>query len=217
MRVGDEMLPGYMQYDRRLPLRTIDLPSDRSPAHADHSRVADGWFRGQTEARARATNGARSRLSGPSSMSTAPAHSSRTGLAVRHHHIIQADLIAGQREDRRLFSARVYLPGFDDSTWDRVVIADESDAPFAEYSAPPSAVSTVRPVALTEPRPGIHVVDFGQNINGGRASPTSALKAPRSRSPMASGSVPTATSPPIISWLTFLSCRHRCPPDRSML
>src|SRR6187551_3519181 len=25
VRVGDELLPGYMQYDRRLPLRAIDL------------------------------------------------------------------------------------------------------------------------------------------------------------------------------------------------
>ena len=50
-RVGDELLPGYMQYDRRLPMRTVDLTDELlSGANAIAVLLADGWFRGQTGA-----------------------------------------------------------------------------------------------------------------------------------------------------------------------
>jgi Alpha-L-rhamnosidase N-terminal domain len=50
-RIGDELLPGYTQYEHRLPVRFYDVSEHvRRGANAIVIVLADGWFRGQTGA-----------------------------------------------------------------------------------------------------------------------------------------------------------------------
>ena len=82
-------------------------------------------------------------------------------------HIARADLIAGQAEDRRRFDPAVLLPGSTPARWDAVVVAAAPIAALVDYDAPPvRRVAELVPSSVTEPRPGVYVVDFGQNING---------------------------------------------------
>ena len=82
-------------------------------------------------------------------------------------HVIAADLIAGQIEDRRRVDPAALLAAFDDSGWSPVTVAAAPDAPLVEYEAPPvRRVQEVVPVSIATVRPGVQVVDLGQNING---------------------------------------------------
>jgi alpha-L-rhamnosidase len=169
VRVGDELLPGYMQYDRRLPRRTIDVTDHlRAGANAVTFVLADGWFRGQTGAtRAADQWGTATSIWAELTVATSTVLVTDADWRSAPSHILQADLIVGQTEDRRRFDSAVYLAGFDDSSWDPVVVADDPATAFAEYDPPPvRRVEELTPVGVTEIRPGVHVVDLGQNING---------------------------------------------------
>ena len=74
-------------------------------------------------------------------------------------HILAADLIEGQCEDRRLVGV--------DGPWSEVVVSDRGYGALVDSPAPPvRAVEEIRPVSVTELRPGVHLVDLGQNVNG---------------------------------------------------
>ena len=170
-RVGDELMPGYMQYDRRLPVRTIDVSDHLRTGRTRSSFVlADGWFRGQTGAmRAADQWGTTTSICGGTRRRTAivVARHRRRSWRSAPSHILQADLIAGQTEDRRRFDPAVSAARFDDCDWRR-----------RGRRRPPSCRSSSttrrryggsrRSCRCRSPSsdPGVHVVDLGQNING---------------------------------------------------
>lgn len=168
-RIGDELMPGYTQYDRRLPTRTYDV-SDVVVAgtNAIVLLLADGWFRGQTGA-LRASNqwGTATSAWAQLEIDGRVVVSTDDGWRSSASHVMRADLIAGQAEDRRHFQPELLQPGFDTSTWDDVVLAAAPTAELFEYDAPPvRRVAELTPVAVTPLRTGGYVADFGQNING---------------------------------------------------
>ncbi len=149
-RIGDELLPGYMQYEHRLPVRTYDVTDHvRRGANAIVIVLADGWFRGQTGALRAADQWgdatsvwAELDIDGRTVVSTDPTWRSAPS------HIVRADLIAGQAEDRRRFDPAVLLPGFDAGSWAPVVVAAAPDAALVDYDAPPvRRVAELVPVA----------------------------------------------------------------------
>ncbi|NUT49553.1 MAG: family 78 glycoside hydrolase catalytic domain, partial [Saccharothrix sp.] len=85
--------------------------------------------------------------------------------------ITAADLMDGQRVDLRRAVDGWAEPGLDDAGWHPVVMPSGglyvTPGRLVASPAPPvRRVETLSPVAITAPRPGIQVVDFGQNING---------------------------------------------------
>jgi alpha-L-rhamnosidase len=58
--------------------------------------------------------------------------------------------------------------GFDDSRWETAVLAEEPKLGLLRaQDAPPIRITrTLKPVKLTEPRPGVFIFDFGQNFSG---------------------------------------------------
>ena len=168
-RIGDELLPGYTQYDRRLPLRSfaLDVPLEAG-AHAIVVLLSDGWFRGQTGG-VRGVDQFGTTTSVAVELKVDDMRVAATDDAWRSapSHVLAADLIAGQSEDRRRFDPAVLQPGFDDGEWSPVVVAAPPDVPLFEYDGPPvRRVEELEPVSVTELRPGVHIVDLGQNING---------------------------------------------------
>ena len=169
VRIGDELLPGFMQYEHRLPVRTYDVSEHvRLGRNAIAFMIADGWFRGQTGAMRAAdqwgtATSAWAELDVDQDIVVGTDHEWRSAPS----HILRADLISGQTEDRRRFAPEVMMPGFDASSWHAVALAESPLAALVDYDAPPvRRVEELAPIAITEPRPGVHVVDFGQNING---------------------------------------------------
>jgi alpha-L-rhamnosidase len=73
----------------------------------------------------------------------------------------------GESYDARMEMSGWDQPGFDDSRWQN---ADTAHAPTVEMTAqmlePIRVVQTLRPVALSNPRPGVFVFDMGQNMVG---------------------------------------------------
>ncbi|WP_328453498.1 family 78 glycoside hydrolase catalytic domain [Amycolatopsis sp. NBC_00438] len=77
------------------------------------------------------------------------------------------DLYAGESYDARLQQNGWDRPGFDDASWHAVRTVPAPGATLTATTAPPiRVVQTLRAVSVKQPRPGIHVYDFGQNFAG---------------------------------------------------
>jgi alpha-L-rhamnosidase len=214
-RIGaDELIPGYTEYATRTQVATYDV-TDRLTL-GDHelgALLADGWYRGQVGMfRARDQWG-------DTTAFLAQLHvfydDGRTEIFGTHagwqwsaSHILAADLIEGQHEDRRAGVAS----GDDDGDryrraaasaatgpenpriaaaagggcqnhrsvcsvrgeqedhgprWAPVTVVDRGHAQLVCSPAPPvRPVEEIRPIAVTAPIPGRHLIDLGQNING---------------------------------------------------
>ncbi|MCS7475790.1 glycoside hydrolase family 78 protein [Umezawaea endophytica] len=81
--------------------------------------------------------------------------------------VLANDIYAGETHDARQDQPGWDAPGFDDSRWLPVRTASAPSNDLAPNTMPAMrVVDTLRPVALTEPRPGVFVYDLGQNIAG---------------------------------------------------
>jgi len=71
-----------------------------------------------------------------------------------------------------VFDARKEIPGwdtagFDDSAWSQAVSAPNPGGRLEAQSQPPiRAAVEIRPAGISEPRPGVFIVDFGENFAG---------------------------------------------------
>jgi alpha-L-rhamnosidase len=79
---------------------------------------------------------------------------------------------ANNEYDGETYDARRELPGwakagFDDSKWEpSQAVATPAGRLEAEMAEPIRVVKTIKPVKVTEPKPGVYVFDMGQNMVG---------------------------------------------------
>ncbi len=78
-----------------------------------------------------------------------------------YHHFF-----GGEDYDARLGQPGWTQPGFDDRDWTPAVIKSEPGALRSQLIPPMRVMQTLNPVRSTNPEPGIHVFDLGQNIGG---------------------------------------------------
>jgi alpha-L-rhamnosidase len=168
--VTDEvLLPGFMQYNARIPFREYSVRSLLQPgANVVAVLLADGWFRGQNGIPRAAdqwgtqTSFVASITAGFQSLCT-----TSTEWMSSTSHIACADLIAGQVEDRCLFDSDVHSFTYDVSGWNAVEVVDTPTATLVPYDVPPvRRIEIVPAKSVEEIRPGVFIVDFGQNLNG---------------------------------------------------
>lgn len=165
IRLGNEELaPGYTEYAHHTLVRTHDITGQLSVGtHVLEALLADGWFRGKVGApRASDQWGERTaylaQLVVDHEDGSRSVHGTGPDWRWTTSHILAADLIDGQVEDRRLVGT---------GEWRPVVVADLGHDMLACSPAPPvRAVEELRPVSVAQVRPGVQVVDLGQNING---------------------------------------------------
>ncbi len=173
-RVGDaELAPGYTQYRVRVQYQAYDVTSLVGPGrHVLAVLLADGWYRGQVGLpRAADQYGDEVALRAQFEVRTASgwqvAAASDPGWHVAPSHITAADLIGGQREDRRRADPAVHDVSFDDRSWHPAVARDVGVAVVRSIASPVRRIQQIRPVAVRAVRDRTaFVVDFGQNING---------------------------------------------------
>ena len=79
---------------------------------------------------------------------------------------------ANNEFDGEVYDARMEMPGwnqakFDDSQWERAQLV-EPGAPdlSAQIGEPIRVLETIRPIAITNPKPGVYIFDMGQNMAG---------------------------------------------------
>ena len=163
-RVGTtELAPGSTSYDRTLYAQAEDVAG---LIVAGENRIevelSDGWYRGQVGAfRIPAQWGDTLALRGELHLRLADGstHIVRTDGTWQSHpsQTIAADLMEGQSTDLAAPAAEA-----------TPVLVDRVQAPPITWSpAPPVRVIETRSaVAVTRPRPGVWVLDFGQNASG---------------------------------------------------
>lgn len=81
--------------------------------------------------------------------------------------ILSNNVYAGEVYDARLEIPGWSTPDFDDSQWGRVQIIEGPGGKLLSQNLPPiKRMKTIKPVNLTNPKPGIYVYDMGQNFAG---------------------------------------------------
>lgn len=173
-RVGeDELTPGYTEYAKRVQVQSYDITDRLMPGtHVLGALLADGWYRGQVGlTRAYDQWGSTTALLAQVEIE----HEDGTRQVVgtgpdwrcATSHIVAADLIEGQSEDRRLVEPGWSTVTFDDAGWAAAGVEERGYETLTDSPSPPvRAVETLRPVAVTRLRDRVDIVDLGQNING---------------------------------------------------
>ncbi|MEV6645815.1 family 78 glycoside hydrolase catalytic domain [Amycolatopsis sp. NPDC051371] len=171
-KVGGEVLaPGWTDYTKRLQYRVSDVTKQiKSGENVLGAMVGNGWYSGSIG------------IAGSQKYGTEPWYSAQlkltftdgTSTTVATDGTWKAgdgpiradDLYQGETYDARLASGWD-RPGFDDRAW---------AAPRVKTGAKPNLVSQAdngvtvqqefKPVAWTQPKPGVWVADLGQNFSG---------------------------------------------------
>lgn len=81
--------------------------------------------------------------------------------------IVTDGIYTGETYDARREMTGWDKPGYDDSKWSAATVLDPPKGILAACPCPPVVIGqTIKPVAIHEPKPGVFVVDFGQNFSG---------------------------------------------------
>jgi len=173
-RVGDlELTPGYTEYAERTQVQTFDVGDlVVEGSNALGAVLADGWYRGGVgilrsydQFGERTAFLAQLHVDHPDGTTTVVG--TGEGWTTRTSHILSADLIEGQTEDRRLVHGGWAEPAYDGAGWDPATVVAAGYAHLVASASPPvRPEQELRPVSVTTLGRGKQVFDLGQNING---------------------------------------------------
>jgi alpha-L-rhamnosidase len=181
-RVGDCLLtPEWTNYHKRVQYQAYDVTAMlQSGDNAMGALLGDGWYAGRLgishivgqNAKLRAHYGKQLRLLVQMDIEYADGTVERVVTdgawkSTTDGPIRKACILDGEVFDARRAMPGWDAPGFDDSGWKPVDVLDRQDAKLVAQPNEPIRVSReLEPRAVTEPRPGVYVVDFGQNLAG---------------------------------------------------
>jgi alpha-L-rhamnosidase len=175
-RVGrDQLAPGWTDYRKRVQYQTYDVTDLlRRGANAIGVSLASGWYCGSIASFGQQLYGERPALLAQLEVTYTDGSTDRvttdTGWRSATGPILAADLMAGEEYDARLEAAGWSSPGFDDAVWQPADAASAVTASavsvVAQTDAPTRVERELAAVNVTEPQPGVHVFDLGQNMVG---------------------------------------------------
>jgi len=172
-RVSEDLFnPGWTDYNKRIQYRVYDVTDLlKSGDNVIGAILGDGWYAGHVH------RGVRCYGEYPQLLVqleiTAPDGTVQTILTDETWQaatgpILSSDMFMGEH-----YNARVEMPGwsapqFDAAAWKPVdVVNPLGDAALVASPGPAvHRMDTVRPIAVTEPTPGVHIFDMGQNMVG---------------------------------------------------
>ncbi len=175
-RVGkDYFTPGWTDYRERVYYHAYDVTSMLRPGaeNALGALLANGWYAGHVAHIVPGLYGKHPRLlvqleieyddGGVDHIVTDGSWRAADG------EIRGADLIMGEIRDKRKTLEGWDQPGYNDETWAAAEVLAPEIAPKrlqAYPGAPVRQFETLHAVKRTEPQPGVHVYDLGQNMVG---------------------------------------------------
>jgi alpha-L-rhamnosidase len=175
-RVGNyELTPGYTEYAKRIQFQTYDVTDLlQEGVNAIAVELADGWFRGAVGITQRGDQYGNRVALFAELASTAGKNLVETDATWRigASDILSADLFQGQHQDLNLRQPAAYLPGFEcgadfhGQTWRAPLEIEVLAELFPQAVEPNQVVEYLKPRSIRQLRPGVHIVDFGQNSNG---------------------------------------------------
>ncbi|MCC7491700.1 MAG: family 78 glycoside hydrolase catalytic domain [Fimbriimonadaceae bacterium] len=178
--VSDAVLaPEWTSYHQRLQYQAYDVTALlREGPNCLAALLGDGWYAGRIGMaqafvkRARAVYGRRTALRVQLDVELADGTrrtfgSDATWRVTRNGSIRSADIYDGTVEDGRQRLPGWDQVGFETAAWSSAAVLPAPPAKLvAQPNEPIRPILELPPVALTEPQPGVHVYDFGQNLVG---------------------------------------------------
>jgi alpha-L-rhamnosidase len=171
---SDWFISGWTSYDKRVYYRTYDVTKLLMEGrNAIAAVLADGWYSGYVGyGRRRDFYGQNPRLRAQLHLeyadgTTADIATGPEWKATTAGPWISADFLKGESYDALRELVDWSALGFDASAWQAVNVGAEVKPLIQAHPAEPVvAFSELKPVKVTEPRPGVYVFDMGQNFAG---------------------------------------------------
>lgn len=169
----DVLSPGWTDYHKRVHYFGYDLTSSLRPGeNALGAILGDGWYAGYLAFSGRRQYyGEKPRFLAHLRLDYADGSSEVLGTdaswKASYGPIRENDLLMGCTYDARLEAPGWNGPGFDDSTWQAAVVDGAVRANLEAHPAPPiRRMEEIPAKEITEPKPGVYVVNLGQNMVG---------------------------------------------------
>ena len=178
-RVSDHVLdPGWTTYSKRVFYSTYDVTAQlKEGENVFGAMLGNGWYNplplrlfGRFNLREQLPVGA-PRLILQAEIEYADGMRERVVTdetwRVGDGPILRNSVYLGETYDARREQPGWDSPGFDDSKWERPTPAREPVGPLEPQAVPPIRVKRIlRPIRITEPKPGVYIFDMGQNFAG---------------------------------------------------
>ena len=173
-RVGQELFtPGWTSYNNRLQYQTYDITRLlQQGENAVGVYLGDGWFRGYIGwGDQRNYYGEKLALLAQLVVTYEDGRKEIFGTGADWKSttgpILRSDIYNGEYYDARLEKRGWTSPGYDDSNWTGVIIADHGKEKLIAQQAPPVLkIQELKPVEIFTTPEGDKVVDMGQNMIG---------------------------------------------------
>ena len=177
-KVGDQVLdPGTTDYNKRILYATYDVTDWlKTGANAVGVMLGSGWFCPSDEVVEQSPAALRKYSDRPKlilqlnikfSDGTKKSIVTDERWKVSIGPITENSVWNGETYNARLEKTGWNNPNYDDADWDNAIVVDAPGGVLDAQLMPPIKVTkTLDPVEMTEPRKGIYVYDFGQNLTG---------------------------------------------------
>ena len=179
-RVGDHLLaPEWTDYHTRVQYQAYDVTSWlQAGDNVIGAALGDGWYAGGIGLaqillkKPRNIYGNHPHLLAQLEVELVNGQTQRivtdgAWRSTREGPIRSADLLDGETYDARREMPGWDKPGFDDRAWQPAEVAARIDTKLvAQPNEPIRVVREIKPIALTEPKPGVFIFDLGQNMVG---------------------------------------------------
>jgi alpha-L-rhamnosidase len=170
-RVGDALLtPEPSQYAKRVLYRVYDVTALLRPGqNVLGLTVGDGWYAGYDGRFAWAPPPRRALAQLELIFADRSRQVIATGPGWR---AAQSPIRSSEIKNGEVYDGRIDQPGwdterFDDGQWHAAHIAETPPCRLVAQTSPPIRVMrTLRPRQISQPRPGVYLVDFGQHFSG---------------------------------------------------
>lgn len=173
-KLGDQLLaPEWTDYHKRISYQTYDVTSlMQQGENIAAAAVAEGWYAGELWGTGRFTYGKYPELMAQIEIEFADG--SRRVIATDeswkttlHGPVTAAGIYRGEMYDARLEWPGWDRPGFDDANWTPAGAFAKGALQLVSLRNEPIKVEMeVKPKSITEPTPGVYIIDFGQNMVG---------------------------------------------------
>jgi len=172
-KVGnDYFIPGWTDYAQRLYYRAYDVTSSlQIGSNTLGAILGDGWFRGNCAFDGQNFYGTKTRLRAQLHLfygsGTNQVIATDSSWQAGFGPIRQCDNQAGETYDARLELPGWDSPGFSNPSWTTATTGAQISPTIQSHPAEPVQTNeSLVPIAITQPQPGLYVVNFGQNISG---------------------------------------------------
>lgn len=176
-RVGEQILaPEWTDYDRKIQVQTYDVTDLVRPGeNALGAFLGDGWYSGRlglAPPPGRHFYGTHPQLLAQLEVERADGPqqviaTDGTWRATEEGPIRYSDILDGEAYDATREMPGWDQPGFADAGWNAARVSPRDERQLVwQPNEPIRVVQELAPLKLTEPKPGVHVFDLGQNMVG---------------------------------------------------